>query len=217
MINEVKTDVNVLKTKYDESQLEITNLRQDFTELEQCVAGMDLQIQAIEGEKLQKQKYELQTQMNEIKDQVTLLEKHERKYNVMIYGVDDSNADENIYSVTRQLFSQNLKIEQRKANAIPIANAHRVQTRGSGPKPIVRFIRYGDKQLIMSSAHNLKGSKIRILDDLPVSMKEERFLLSHVAYKIRKKEKLQTRIRDVGAHMTLETRKNRGDPWSARD
>ncbi|CAC5422216.1 unnamed protein product [Mytilus coruscus] len=218
MINEVKTDVNILKTKYDESQLEITSLRQDFTELEQGVAGMDLQIQAIEGEKLQKQKYELQTQMNEMKDQVTLLEKHERKYNVMIYGVDDSKADENIYSVTRQLFSQNLKIEQRKANTIPIANAHRVPTRGSGPKPIiVRFIHYGDKQLIMSSAHNLKGSQIRILDDLPVTMKEERFLLSHVAYKIRKKEKLQTRIRDVGAHMTLETRKNRGDPWSARE
>ncbi|CAC5406412.1 unnamed protein product [Mytilus coruscus] len=211
MINEVKTDVNILKTKYDASQLEITSLRRDFTELEQGVAGMDLQIQAIEGEKLQKQKFELQTQMIEIKDQITLLEKHERKYNVMIYGVDDSNADENIYSVTRQLFSQNLKIEQRKANAIPIANAHRVPTRGSGPKPIIiRFLHYGDKQLIMSSAHNLKGSQIRILDDLPVSKKEKRFLLSHVAYKIRKKEKLQTRIRDVGAHMTLETRKKEG-------
>ncbi|CAC5426591.1 unnamed protein product [Mytilus coruscus] len=97
MINEMKTDVNILKTKYDESQLEITSLRQDFTELEQGVA------------------------------------------------------------VTRQLFSQNLKIEQRKANAIPIVYAHRVPTRGSGPKPIiVRFIHYGDKQLIMSSAHNLK-------------------------------------------------------------
>ncbi|VDI12820.1 Hypothetical predicted protein [Mytilus galloprovincialis] len=90
MINEVKTDVHVLKTKYDESQLEITTLRRDFTELEQGVADMDLQIQAIEGEKLQKQKYELQTQMNELKDQVTLLEKHERKYNVMIYGIDDN-------------------------------------------------------------------------------------------------------------------------------
>ncbi|CAC5385955.1 unnamed protein product [Mytilus coruscus] len=41
MINEVKTDVNKLKTKYDESQLEITSLRRDFTELEQGVAGMD--------------------------------------------------------------------------------------------------------------------------------------------------------------------------------
>ncbi|CAC5393605.1 unnamed protein product [Mytilus coruscus] len=213
MINEVKTDVNILKTKYDASQLEITSLRGDFTELEQGVAGMDLQIQAIEGEKLQKQKFELPTQMNEIKDQVTL------KYNVIIYGVDDSNADENIYSVTRQLLSQNLKLEQRKANAIPIANAHRVPTRGSGPKPIiVRFLHYGDKHhFIMSSAHNLKRSQIRILDDLPVSMKEERFLLSHVAYKIRTKEKLQTRIRDVGAHMTLETCKNRGDSWSSRE
>jgi hypothetical protein len=38
-------------------------------------------------------------------------------------------------------------------------------------------------------------------------MKEERFLLSHVVYKICKNEKLQTRIRDDGAHMMLETRK----------
>ena len=45
-----------LKTKYDESQLEIITLRRDCSEFEQGVAGMDLQIQAIESENLQKQK-----------------------------------------------------------------------------------------------------------------------------------------------------------------
>lgn len=148
-----KIDVNVLKKKYDESHLGIyiTSLRQDFTELEQGVAGMNLQKQTIEGEKLKKQKYELQIQLIEFKDQVTLIKKHERKYtsNVMIYGVDDSNVDENIYSVIRQLFSENLNIEQRKANAIQTANAHcvHVPTRGSGLKPIiVRLIHNGDRQ-----------------------------------------------------------------------
>jgi sensor histidine kinase YesM len=48
-------------------------------------------------------------------------------------------------------------------------------------------------------------------------MKEERFLLSHVAYTIRKNEKLQTRIRDNGAHMMLETRKSISDKWSRRE
>jgi hypothetical protein len=61
------------------------------------------------------------------------------------------------------------------------------------------------------------SAEFQVLDDLPVSMKEERFLLSHVAYKIRKNEKLQTRIRDDGAHMMLETRKSISDKWSRRE
>ena len=69
----------------------------------------------------------------------------------------------------------------------------------------------------MSKAHKSAGKQIRILDDLPVSMKEERFLLSHVDYKIRKNEKLQTRIRDDGAHMMLETRTSISDKWSRRE
>jgi hypothetical protein len=52
-------------------------------------------------------------------------------------------------------------------------------------------------------AHKLAGKQIRILYNLPVSMKEERFILSHVAYKIRNNEKLHTIIRDDGAHMML--------------
>ena len=91
-------------------------------------------------------------------------------------------------------------------------------TRSKGPKPIiVRCLHFGNKQLVMSRAHKLAGKQIRILDDLPVSMKEERFLLSHVAYTIRKNEKLQTRIRDDGAHMMLETRKSISDKWSRRE
>lgn len=58
----------------------------------------------------------------------------------------------------------------------------------------------------------MKGSQIRIIDDLSVSMKDERILLSHVAFTIRKKEKLQTHIRDVGTHMTPKTHKYRGEP-----
>ena len=70
----------------------------------------------------------------------------------------------------------------------------------------------------MSRAHKLAGKQIRILDDLIVSRKEERFLLSHVVYKSCKNENLQTRIRDDGAHnMMLETRKSISDKWSRRE
>jgi hypothetical protein len=179
---------------------------------------MDLQVQEIENEKLEKQKTYLQKQIESLSEKVVLLVKHERKYNILIYGIDDSDQDENIYAVTRHLFTQDLEIVHRKANTIPIANAHRLPTRSKGPKPIiVPFLHFGNKQMVMSRAHKLAGNQMRILDDLPVSMKGERFLLSHVAYKIRKNEKLQTRIRDDGAHMMLETRTSISDKWSRRE
>ncbi|VDH99358.1 Hypothetical predicted protein [Mytilus galloprovincialis] len=139
---------------------------------------MDLQLQELENEKLFKQKIDLQQQIDELKEKSILLEKHDRKYSILIYGIDDSNPEENIYATTRKLFSEKLLRDAPQANSMPLANAHRVPTHGKGPKPIlVRFVHFGDKQLVMSKAYNLKGTKIRLLDDLPVSMKEERFLV----------------------------------------
>ncbi|CAC5375923.1 unnamed protein product [Mytilus coruscus] len=176
---------------------------------------MDLQLNDLENDKLVKQKIEFQKQIDDLKEKPILLEKHDRKYNILLYGIDDSNPEENVYATTRKLLRENLLRDARKANSMPLANAHRVPTRGKGQKPIlVLFLHFGDEQLVMSKSYNLKGTKIRLLDDLPVSMKEGRFLLSHNAFKIRKRDKVQTRIRAIGAHMTLETRKNSNENWS---
>ncbi|CAG2187231.1 unnamed protein product [Mytilus edulis] len=213
--DDLKTLIMGIDKKVTVFSTQLNKVERNLTKLERGVQGMDAQIQFIENDKLEKQKIELQKQIDDLKEQAVLLEKHDRKYNILIYGIDDTKKDENVYAITRKLFSEDMHIDERKANAIPIANAHRVPTHGKGPKPIiVRFLHFGDKQLIMSNAHNLKGKKIRILDDLPISMKEERYLLSHNAYKIRKRDKLQTRIRAKGAHMTLETRKDSSEEWS---
>jgi predicted patatin/cPLA2 family phospholipase len=84
------------------------------------VAAMDLQVQEIENEKLEKQKTDLQKQFESLSEKVVLLEKHEQKYNILIYGIDDSDQDENIYAVTRHLFTQDLEIDHRKENATKV-------------------------------------------------------------------------------------------------
>ena len=89
MVNEVKADVNVLKVKCNTSITDIKELRRDFTGLERGVLAMDLQVQEIEKEKLEKQKTEFQKQIESLSEKVVLLEKHERKYNILIYGIDD--------------------------------------------------------------------------------------------------------------------------------
>ena len=50
---------------------------------------MDLQVQEIENEKLEKQKTDLQNQIESLSEKVVLLVKHEKKYNILIYGIDE--------------------------------------------------------------------------------------------------------------------------------
>ena len=217
MVNEVKADVNVLKVTCNTSITDIKELRRDFTELERGVSAMDLQVQEIENEKLEKQKTYLQKQIESLSEKVVLFEKHERKYNILIYGFDNSDQDENIlYAVTSLLRTLKLITEKQMSSPL-LMHIDCQQDRKVQNQLSCVFLHFGDKQLVMSRAHKLAGKQIRILDDLPVSMKEERFLLSHVDYKIRKNEKLQTRIRDDGDHMMLETRTRISDKWSRRE
>lgn len=87
-----------------------------------------------------------------------------------------------------------------------------------GPKPIIlRFASFGDRDLVLSLAYKLAGSKRRILADIPVFMKKERGRLAKEAYNIRHNEEMQTRIRDRGLTVFLEVRKKTEDPWVKRD
>ena len=61
---------------------------------------------------------------------------------------------------------------------------------------------------MLSNAYKLVGSKRRIIADWPVQMKNERGRLSKIAYRIRKDELLQTRIKDKGLDVYLEVRKD---------
>ena len=69
---------------------------------------------------------------------------------------------------------------------------------------------------MLSQAKNLLNTRKRILTDLPVPMKLERDRLAKAAFKIRKENGLQTRIRDKGLDLYLEVRKDRKDNWVRR-
>ena len=117
---------------------------------------------------------------------------------------------------------KDLGIEKFKAESFPLANAHRIPSRAPvvGQKRpdaiIVRFMHYEDKQVIMQNAYKVANKKIRIVDDLPVIMKEARNDLAKAAFKIRNDEKLQTRIKVRGIVLVLETRLNSKDVWNTR-
>ncbi|CAC5378772.1 unnamed protein product [Mytilus coruscus] len=115
-----------------------------------------------------------------------------------------------------------LGIEKFKVDSFLIANAHRIPSKApviDTKRPdaiIVRFMHYSDKQCVMANAYKVANRKIRIVDDLPVIMKEARNDLAKIAYNIWTKEKLQTRIRARGVHLVLEIRLNARDVWNVR-
>lgn len=155
--------------------------------------------------------------MREISQKLLLMEKQDRKYNLLVYGIPEE-AEEDVCAKMRELFVNDLEISQRRVNAMYFAHGHRLPSKSkTGPKPIIiRFTSFGDRDLVLSKAPKLAGSKRRIVTDLPVVMKEERGKLAKEAYRIREDEKLQTRIKEKGLLVQLEVRKDKEDDWVKR-
>ncbi|VDI42598.1 Hypothetical predicted protein [Mytilus galloprovincialis] len=211
IVTEIKSEVDEVKTDVIHTKLEVQKLRTDHLELEKGVGHIELEINRNKSRK----------KISILHEQQVLLEKHERKYNALVYGVPESD-NEDIHAVLNTFFIQDLKIDKEKAESFPIANAHRIPSRQTSdqirrPAPIiVRFIHHGDKQYALSKGYNLSNKHMRIVDDLPPVMKESRHELAKLAYKIRNEEHLQTRIKVVGTRILLQTRTNSKDNWFLR-
>lgn len=186
--------------------------------------SLEFQAQTIEQseikltEKLEKASSDLDTKIKAMNQKLKLLEKQDRKYNLLFYGVAEERS-ENLFEKIRQLCKEDLEIHAETVDNMYFAHGHRIPSeRNEGPKPIIiRFCSYQDRELVLSRAYKLAGSRRRILSDLPVDMKKERGRLAKAAYDIRQNEKLQTRIRDKGLEVFLEVRKSRDDLWAKRE
>ena len=145
------------------------------------------------------------------------MEKHDRKYNLLFYGFKEER-NENIFANMRQVFVHDLGIDPYTVDSMYFVHGHRLPSENAeGPKPIIiRFSHFGDRELVLSMAYKLAGTRRRILSDLPVSMKKERRRIAKEAYYIRKNEKLKTRIKEKGLDVYLEVRKEDEDDWEKR-
>ena len=137
---------------------------------------------------------------------------------------------------------------EQAASTIPLVNAHRLPRKtnaesqrvsnGASPDPIiVRFARMFDRDRVLRAFErpppqaDQRGAaaptpeapasrrRITIRSDLPPDMKRERGRLASVAYNLRKKETLSTRILIHGTKIILQTRKKgqvtgQVAPWS---
>ena len=216
---ELKTEIGTLKADIEVNTVDIGAINETLAEQEKAIEFNNNQI--IESdEKRRKDIKKLEKSVDDkiklLDQKLMLLEKHDRKYNLLIYGINE-DAGEKLYDKMRRFFVNDLGIEEERAQRIHFVNGHRYPTKSSGPNPIIlRFSCWDDRELVLSQAKNLLNTRKRILTDLPVPMKLERDRLAKAAFKIRKENGLQTRIRDKGLDLYLEVRKDRKDNWVRR-
>lgn len=218
---ELKDDISAVKNDMTEVTTDVVNMKSQLDEVEKSMdfhASKVDQVEKEQDEKREKMNKELNEKIEELNNKLMMLEKHDRKYNLIFYGIGEER-NEKLYEKMRYFFTRHLKVEEEKAKEIHFSNGHRLPTdsKFKGPKPVImRFSSYEDRELVISRAYHLAGSDMRILTDLPVQMKKERARLAKIAYDIRQQEKLKTRIKDRGLEVTLEVRKNDTEKWMVR-
>jgi hypothetical protein len=157
---------------------------------------------------------ELRGEVDALKYSLLSTQAYARKYHLLLYGVEghENNPRKTVAKV-RKFAKENWKLEN--ADQIVIRNAHRLQKRyDEAPATIVVvFLYWHEREAFLKAGPNLRGSRMSVRTDLPPELKKKRGQLASMAYEMRRDEKIQTRIREKGAEVWLETRDNISRPW----
>ena len=211
---------------------EVSEMRANMSDLQAAVADSSERLTAIESDVLPKMHKKNENLENELKQMIMTLELHDRKMNLLIYGVE-KKKDERVLEVVRSVIHE-LGFSKEEAQSMFIANAHRLprrvtpgkdERRGHDPI-IVRFGAMLDRDAVLNAYQRVQIRPMtsqgqaavryafRIVTDLPAPLKRKRFLLEQKAYQMRKNENKSTRIKLNGVNLHLECReKGSSSAW----
>ena len=83
--------------------------------------------------------------MRELDNKLMLLEKQDRKYNLLFYGFSEE-ADEDVFDIRRESFIVH-KDDERRVRSMYFSNGHRFPSKAPGPKAIIlRFTSFEDRE-----------------------------------------------------------------------
>ena len=229
--------INKIIEKLDSVNLNVTSMRGEIAEIRKTLADVETtaaataaRLTTVENVTLPKMEEKRKESESELRELILAMEIHDRKMNLLMYGVAKSNG-ECVADVVRKSFEE-IGFSHEEAQNVLIAHTHRLprrlpqhvegeEQRMPTPDPIiVRFALMRDRDAVLSAYQKsrkpettrIQGtphparSTFRIATDLPAKLKKERFLLEKAAYQIRRNEQKSTRIRLVGTKLRLESR-----------
>ena len=220
MFTEYKTDIQALRAEVNTAKGDLNNVTERVIALEHSTefnSGLQKENDEKQSRNLNKIKAEIDTKIKELNQKLLLMEKHERKYNLLFYEFAEEKRGKNVFDKMRNVFVEDLIWTHRGLTVCILLMLIDCLQKEDGSRPLImRFAAYEDRELVLSNAYKLAGSKGRILSDLPVVMKKQRGRLAKEAYTVRHEEGLQSRIKDKGVDVYLEVRKETGDRWVKR-
>ena len=205
---------------------EVSDMRNTLTELQTAVTDSSARLTDIENKALPQMKRANEKLETELNEKILLLELHDRKLNLLVYGVE-KRQDEKVVEVVRDVIKQ-LGFSDPQVQGMLVVNAHRLPRRPvpggdesirRGPDPIiVRFGTMFDRDAVWNAYQRsqmrhpaTRGQaparlNFRLATDLPAKLKKKRFQLEQKAYQMRKNDNKSTRIKVIGVKVLLECR-----------
>ena len=175
-ISSLKSTVGELRRSLEFTQAEIDDLRGEVKQLEKEKAADKSTIQ-----ELMKQCRDTGENCEILEDRCDYFEDYSRRNNIHITGMEEIPGGESWEQTAEQV--QKLLADKMQLPDLTLERAHRVgQRTAQRPRPVVaRFLRYGDRELVMRNARKLKGTNIYVNDDLcPASQEKRRQQLPHL-------------------------------------
>ena len=156
-------------------------------------------------EKLQDLEQKTTKRFSEIDDRFQDAEYHQRKYNLLIFGLkfQKDNCEDRV----REFIRDGLEIEEEPT--MIFHHCHPLPSR-NGSACIVRFVRFKDKEKVLSSLVKLKGKNMRVTvrTDLPRKLREKRSDLQKELTELKKTDRARVlRVAERGQDVFLEEKK----------
>ncbi len=223
-----------LTTRLDRMETELKSMKSDQRQMEDEIKGLEhdvlntaSKVDDIEKVKLPSMENKMESKLQHLQDKVTKMEIHDRRMNLLFYGVEEK-PNENLTEVIHDFFLSDFGMSQEIYDDLVIVNAHRLprKTPRPGPNPIIiRFGYMSEVQYFLNFVkrrpYNKDKKPIMVYTDLPPELKIMRGKAAAKAKVLRDSGK-QTRIRVVGTKVVLELRNRprRGAPpgiWTQID
>ena len=213
-VQTIEKKVTVLNTKWEMATENLNGVKESIEFTNNKL--QDLEKSLPDGETIER----LLERVKVLEDQAKYQEWRSRKYNLLIYGVEET-PQEDTEATVRKLCVSTLKLSTDYADSINIVNCHRIPRNpnatynaGAPNAIMVKLCNFKDRGTILSASRNIdRETRITVRTDLPKEWKRQRAELATVAYNMRKDKHYQTAIRETARGVSLEYRAKKDDPW----
>ena len=166
-IKNVDAKVNALTTKVETLETTTGNAMKSIEELDRGVTFLNSEVEELK---------KLEKNCAALRQEVLYMGVYQRRENLRFYGIEeDPEGAEDTRQVLIDFLQTELDIDD--ASDIELQRVHRIGSfNQQAPKPrqiIARFLRYPDRERVMSNTRKLKGKKLGISADLQIEIERE--------------------------------------------